>query len=129
MKIPKFRAWVKAEKRMIKVCEIGYAADKIHFIRDENYSFYLVDEIELMQSTGLKDKNGKEVYENDIIKDSEDFIAQVVYNEEYVGFGLNYNTANLIDSFDVTFEELKNEYQNTFEIIGNIYENKDLLGE
>lgn len=82
---------------------------------------------EPMQSTGLKDKKGKEVFEGDIIKDSEDFIAQVVYDKEYAGFGLNYQPFDLTEGLSVTFEELKNEYQNTFKVVGNIWEDGELL--
>ncbi len=126
MRVPKFRAWDKENKEMLFVRQIDFMFEKVVL---ECYEQFFIDEVELMQSTGLKDINGEEVYEGDIIKDSEDFIAQVVYDKEYAGFGLNYQPFDLTDGLSVTFEELKNEYQNTFEIIGNIYENPELLGE
>ena len=122
---PKFRAWNKIKKRMFLVLEIDYENE---LVSDETYwNTIPFDDVKLMQSTGLKDKNDKEIYEGDIIKDSEDFIAQVVYDKEYAGFGLNYQPFDLTEGLSVTFEELKNEYRNTFEIIGNIYENPELL--
>lgn len=71
-----------------------------------------VDDVVLMQCTGLKDKNDKLIYEGDIVKETnktgrdEEYITQVQW--VYDGFNL-YN-----DDFD-------------FEIIGNIYENEELL--
>lgn len=120
---PKFRAWDKISKKMFPVMMIDFGQSYV-MIEEINglWCERDFDEIELMQSTGLKDENGKEVFEGDIIKDSEDFIAQVVYDKEYAGFGLNYQPFDLTEGLSVTFEELKNEYQNTFEIIGNIYE-------
>jgi len=82
-----------------------------------------------MQFIGLKDKYGKEVFEGDIIRDSENWVALVVYDEKYVGFGLDYQPFDDIKGLSVTFEELKIELRNTFEVIGNIYENPELLDE
>lgn len=126
MRVPKYRAWDKENKEMLFVRQIDFMFEKVVL---GCYEQFFIDEVELMQSTGLKDINGKEVFEGDIIKDSEGFVAQVVYDKEYAGFGLNYQPFDLTDGLSVTFEELKNEYRNAFEVIGNIFENKDLLGE
>lgn len=130
MTIPKFRAWDRLTDKMFPVGIIDCSIQVV-YIEESNGldSCRNSDEVELMQFTGLHDVHGKEVYEGDIIKDSEDFIAQVVYDKEYAGFGLNYQPFDLVDGLSVTFEELKNEYRNAFEVIGNIYENLELLGE
>ena len=130
MRVPKFRALDRLTGKMFPVGIIDYSIQSV-YIEEPNgmYCERDFDDIELMQFTGLKDINGKEVYEGDIIKDSEDFIAQVVYDKEYAGFGLNYQPFDLVDGLSVTFEELKNEYRNAFEVIGNKYENPELLGE
>nr|UVY07306.1 MAG: YopX protein [Bacteriophage sp.] len=130
MRVPKFRAWDKISKKMFPVGEIDFDYEFAYLEEENGYRCERdFDEIDLMEFTGFKDKNGEEVFEGDIIKDSEGFIAHVVYDKEYAGFGLNYQPFDLVGGLSVTFEELKNEYRNTFEVIGNIYENKDLLGE
>lgn len=121
---------------MVKVCEIGYTDDKIHFIRDENYSFYLADEIKLMEFTGLKDINSKDLYEGDIIKYNyyddygiHTFTEIVAYDEKYAGFGTIETTRNH-NSCVLSFGEVAGEIDfSSLQILGNIYENKDLLGE
>lgn len=86
---------------------------------------YRTDRFILMQYTGLKDKNGKEIYEDDIVKVEggfmqSDYITSVKYIDgafyPLVYVKENYNS---IDKYDA----------NLFECIGNIYENPELLGE
>lgn len=92
----------------------------------------------LMQCTGLKDKNGKLIYEGDIVKYAEfdwtDFsfkdweteIAQVVwgntYDNYYPAFDLKYTDFDGTNAFAYLFNEGW-----TIEVIGNIYENPELL--
>lgn len=81
-----------------------------------------------MQSTGLIDKNGKEVFENDVIRDSDGFEGIVQYDESYGMYGIAY-LPTLPNGIDMTFEELKDNFRNKFEVIGNIYENPEFLEE
>ena len=64
MKQVKFRAWEKKFKEMIEVYDIDFAGGIINF----NTAWRGLEEVELMQYTGLKDKNGKERYFDDIVK-------------------------------------------------------------
>ncbi len=84
-------------------------------------------ELPLMQFTGLKDKNGKEIYEGDIIKwgeppmETEERIAEVKMNPD-----IQFDCRNI--KFPHVFHWAKFAYgQNDIEIIGNIYENPEFI--
>ena len=139
---PKFRAWLKKEKRIVETDDllcIDYeneeiVTQKIYFEsglpveRDvDNYDF---DEIELMQPTGLFDRNGKEIFEGDIIANGPDVMCMKRHNT--LGFYVEKKgRVEFIADGAVLeeFEEDAKEIADSLEIIGNIYENKDILEE
>lgn len=106
----KFRAWDKMENIMCKVYEIDF--------RDEggietNHYIGSFGRYELMQYTGLKDKNGKEIYEGDIVN---------AY-WPWEGTQLQITCSSLEWVFGFNFKEMIKE------VIGNIYQNPELLKE
>ena len=76
------------------------------------------DKFILMQYTGLKDKNGKEIYERDIIKDPDGNAFEVIWNKGAASFELQNKTSHFL---------FVQRYIDMFEVIGNIYENPELL--
>ena len=128
---PKFRAWDKEDEVMCEVDAIGFSEGAVT-ISNENVKYYHlgINEIELMQSTGLKDKNGTEIYEGDIL--------EVEKNEDGTYKG-TINGKTFFDRFQGYSSKIKVEgmhdintlryWNNRVRIIGNIYENPELLKE
>lgn len=122
----KFRAWHKKYEYMARVADINFNRERINLNAADIGSF---DNIELMQYTGLKDKNGVEIYEGDIVK-ANGYIYKVIYWEEEAKYHL---TSDYYDS-DCSFGDVgdafikgnNGEYKD-LEVIGNIYENPELL--
>lgn len=126
---PKFRAWLKEEKRMTDVREMRFMYDEVYLISDVT-DFYAYEEFKLMQSTGLRDKNGREIYEGDIVKYKygvNTFTEVVTYDKDFAGFGLIDDDGYGGGVF--TFGELAEDICfSSLEVVGNIYENPGLLG-
>lgn len=117
----------KPKKQMCQVSSLNIKTHKCRVLyKGENgtneYDTFELSKVNLMQYTGLKDKNGKEIYEGDVVKD---YYCEYVDDKYTVGFsdGLFYPLVqveqgyNCIDKYD----------KNRFEVIGNIYENPELL--
>lgn len=152
MVLLRFRAWNKATKEMYEVDDImsidfGKSEISVKTLFFEQTNYYKFDDIVLMQSTGLKDKNGKEIFEGDILKFNdtwsdycyEGYVDGEITGVNYVeiekettcfGFGKTRipesSLFNLVNDEHFTFKELITDTSFEFEIIGNIYENPEL---
>lgn len=120
--IPNFRAWDKTYKKMYEVDEIHWNCGEFDFIGDAITFKRGADEVELMQSTGLHDKNGKEVFVGDIMKCTRGCPHEVYIEKEYGGKYIGGMPA-------VYLKGIREGYAWTGaeEIIGNIYEKPELL--
>ena len=150
--IPKFRVWIPDPdvERMLRVKGLVFESDKTRCICGYTYDFYLEDEdASIMQSTGLFDKNGKEIFEGDILKFNDEWpdycyegyvdgsieginYVEIKREKTYFAFGKTKipesSLIDLVEEEHYPFEELLAEASYEFEIIGNIYENTELLG-
>ncbi|PHI05727.1 YopX family protein [Fusobacterium polymorphum] len=117
----KFRAWDKLNKEMFNVESINFSFLKVY--RDI-VSYRKFNDIELMQYTGLKDKNNKEIYEGDIVKLRNNHGMGVVkYYDEWGAFVIEYTKPKPLVVLGMNY------YIEDIKILGNIYENSELLGD
>lgn len=112
--IPKYRAW-NSETKEIEVFETYEEISELFLALSADDGFYSI-----MQSTGLVDKNGKEIFEGDILGTNDGLLNGIVECRTDLGMWTN----NLLRYNN--FERLCNVASNR-EIIGNIYKNPELL--
>ena len=124
---PKFRAWDSWRKRMSVVDRIYIDTEGVRLYDDFGEYWRDFRDAKLMQSTGLLDKNGKEIFEGDVVQfedcyETSDFLYINIGIIEWCQGGFHVTNRDSVlmedlldgDSLDVT-------------IIGNIYENPELL--
>lgn len=123
----KFRAWDKEFNIMSEVTRIDYRAECVELSDGEPY-LQDFSKVELMQSTGLFDKGGQEIFEGDILgieTDEGKVRVNVFWDSKHALFmfeSKRYNEKNAL-------AELVEDNAYPFKIIGNIYENPKLLEE
>lgn len=132
--VPKFRCWDE-RLGLTEVVSIDFFRKKIKINHWEygDSNFFPLDEVALMQSTGLKDKNGVEIFEGDVVKVSdggneEDSYTSVVKNyadEGYPAFDIEAPSSWYYES-NVLSTIMGGDYE-TIEVIGNVWENPNLL--
>nr|DAX73961.1 MAG TPA: YopX protein [Caudoviricetes sp.] len=147
----KFRAWLKKEQKMDNYIDhISWLEDELYCIGDGITYMVLAEDLVLMQSTGLKDKNGKEIFEGDILKFNDEWneychegyvdgsveginFVEVVRGEACFEFGkTKYPDSSLfilMEDEHLNFKDFIKSEDFEFEINGNVYENPELLEE
>ena len=112
MKEIKFRVWDKTSKEMVNInrIDIGDGSCKPTIFGDVFYDYW--NDVELMQYTGYKDKNGKEIYEGDIIQTDEYWVGNRCWRKSEI----------------IIIKDIRKYYELTHcTVIGNIYENPGFL--
>lgn len=125
----KFRAWHKAKERMYNILELDFSGGLVlldyyfgttpYDVVQEIPFWEPVDEVELMMYTGQQDKHGNDIYEGDIVK-SFNTADTVYWNEGCSSF---YRQ----DKYEGESYPVETEYTKYREIIGNKYENPELV--
>lgn len=131
----KFRAYIKSIQKVVDVVEIDFKNKMatLDIATSEvcpEFSFWWKEtelpfsNIEIMQSTGLFDKNGKEIYEGDIIDVGTriPFLNKIQRDEETAYLKLVPLDKRWTESYFTNFED-----KSRYEVVGNIYEDKELL--
>lgn len=128
----KFRVWDKYEKQMYPISSIDYDifSQEIRIIavghkngmctaynKNHNSEKCDITALELMQYTGLRDKNGKAIWEGDIVE-----------YENMTGKIMFFNGSFILSDLEETEEWELGVINAEIEVIGNIYENRELLG-
>ena len=123
--IPKFRAWDSVEKKFVEhffitdnglICNMEKPTSDCKLLIPIEKS-----ELILMQSTGLKDKNDKEIFEGDIVKMSKDVYSEPIYYEVVRHYGGAYRLESKQHGCELWLRHTD------CEVVGNVYENKELL--
>lgn len=139
--IPKFRVWLPDVDQMLRVKALVFEKDKTRCVCGYSFDFYIEDEnATIMQSTGLKDKNGQEIFEGDVLEiqgikmivklGSYKYLETSKNNGHmlgvlYDGLGFYVECINVADPDNISPfepETLKNS-----QIVGNVYQNPELL--
>lgn len=132
--IPKFRAFLIEAKTMRDVVGIDFVRNMycLQVGRATIGEWFWYRDLELMQSTGLKDKNGVDIFEGDVVKvtgeDEEYSYNGVVKNyadEGYPAFDIEYPSEWHYESN--VLSAIMSGGHETIEVLGNIYENPELL--
>jgi uncharacterized phage protein (TIGR01671 family) len=124
----KFRAWIFQEERMADVLDLEFRHNRIrvdHSDMDGSHAFYSnignkKPRYILMQYTGLKDNNGKEIYEGDVLHHN-------YYQEKGIVIWHASQSRWALEYSDKKTQELFPIDSLSFKILGNIYENPELF--
>ena len=123
--IPKFRAWDGAKKEMFKDTFAITESGQVVVVEQEFVTsppdYVFVDHLVIMQSTGIKDKNGKEIFEGDIVKMAKDVYSEPTYYEVVRHRGGAYRLESKQHGCELWLRHTD------CEIVGNVYENPELL--
>ena len=124
MDLLRFRAWLKKRQEMDnEIDHISWLEDELYCIGDGITYMVSAEDLVLMQSTGLVDKNGKIIFEGDIVKMAKDVYSEPTCYEVVRHYGGAYRLESKQHGCELWLRHTD------CKIVGNIYENRELLEE
>lgn len=122
MDLLRFRAWLKKEQKMDNdVDHISWLEDELYCIGDGITYMVSAEDLVLMQSTDMVDRNGKIIFEGDIVKMAKDVYSEPTYYEVVRHYGGAYRLESKQHGCELWLRHTD------CEVVGNVYENKELL--
>lgn len=122
----KFRAWDKNLKRILKVKEIDFEHRLVTLeISELAIKKITFENVELLQYTGLKDKNGKDIYERDIFAHNNHKFEVVWDSTRFIGLDNDRSGKGYCCYVDSHYKD----GSSSIEVVGNVYENDLLKGK
>ena len=121
------KVYIKYLDKVLEVESIKFYT-KVIEIYDESwnkYRFFEFDfeDVEFMENTGMKDKNGKYIYEGDIVTVNGTWNCIIEYNQSSCAFVLKSIDSRWSTGYFSNYDDI----EEMLEVIGNVYENKELL--
>lgn len=119
---PRFRAWLKKKQEMDnEIDHISWLEDELYCIGDGITYMVSAEDLELMQSTDMVDRDGKIIFEGDIVKMAKDVYSEPTYYEVVRHRGGAYRLESKQHGCELWLRHTD------CEVVGNIYENRELL--
>lgn len=120
--IPKYRAWLKKEQKMDNYIDhISWLEDELYCIGDGITYMVSAEDLVLMQSTAMVDRDGGIIFEGDIVKMSKDVYSEPTYYEVVRHRGGAYRLESKQHGCELWLRHTD------CEVVGNVYENPELL--
>ena len=118
----RFRAWLKQKQKMNnEIDHISWLEDELYCIGDGITYMVSAEDLVLMQSTDMVDRNGKIIFAGDIVKMAKDVYSEPTYYEVVRHYGGAYRLESKQHGCELWLRHTD------CEVVGNVYENKELL--
>lgn len=118
----RFRAWLKKEQKMDNYIDhISWLEDELYCIGDGITYMVSAEDLVLMQSTAMVDRDGRIIFEGDIVKMSKDVYSEPTYYEVVRHYGGGYRLESKQHGCELWLRHTD------CEVVGNVYENPELL--